>query len=276
MRKFFNTLISIAASLILSTQAIAADSSAQEAASSPIVHDAFKDKVLYVGCETAFAPFTYIDADGSLIGFDLDLIRAMAESEGFDVEVKPFPFDGLIPALMAGSIDLIISGFTISPERARRVDFSVPYYRCGLTFLIKKANADRFNTLEDLKDEVLCSQIGTTGALYTQKALPGTTLRQFNSPPESYLELQNDGCIAVINDRPVNDFFLTVSKSTEIVSKPITTDTSEYYGIAVRKGDDRMLSLINKSLKNVQTNGQFSQISNKWFGYDVSEGIRKE
>lgn len=248
-------------------------SGACAADTSPLGHDAFQDKVLYVGCETAFAPFTYVNDEGDLVGFDLDLIRAMAATEGFRVEVKPFPFDGLIPALITGSIDLIISGFTISPERAQRVDFSDPYYRCGLTFLIKKVNADRFNSLEDLKHETLCSQIGTTGALYTTKVLPDTKLRQFNSPPESYLELQNDGCMAVINDRPVNDFFLVTSGTKEIVSKPITTDTSEYYGIAVRKGDTRMLSLMNKTLKNVQENGEFSRISKEWFGYDVSEGI---
>ena len=275
MRKFFKALTFMSVALFSLSSAFAADSAAQEAASSPIVHDAFKDKVLYVGCESAFAPFTYINDKGELVGFDLDLIRAMAATEGFKVEVRAFPFDGLIPALMTGSIDLIISGFTISPERAKRVDFSDPYYRCGLTFLIKTVNADKFNTLEDLKNEVLCSQIGTTGALYTTKVLPNVKLRQFNSQPECYLELQNDGCVAVCNDRPVNDFFLATSKTKEIVSKPITTDTSEYYGIAVRKGDTRMLNLINKALKNTLENGDFKRISEQWFGYDVSAGIRQ-
>ncbi len=246
---------------------------ANAGSSSPLGHDAFEDKVLYVGCESAFAPFTYVDDDGNLVGFDLDLIRAMAAAEGYAVEVKPYPFDGLIPALMTGSIDLIISGFTISEERARRVDFSDPYYRCGLTFLIKKEFSDLFNDLQDLKDEVLCSQIGTTGALFTAKVLPDTTLRQFNSPPESYMELVNDGCKAVINDRPVNDFFLAKYKGPEIVSKTITDADSECYGIAVRKGNEKMLKLMNSSLRKVLENGQFAKISEQWFGYNVSEGV---
>lgn len=259
--------VALAVSLAIGSLNAGADNS------SPLGHDAFEDKVLYVGCESAFAPFTYVDDAGNLVGFDLDLIRAMAAAEGYTVVVKPFPFDGLIPALMTGSIDLIISGFTISEERARRVDFSDPYYRCGLTFLIKKEFADNFNDLQDLKNEVLCSQIGTTGALYTTKVLPDTTLRQFNSPPESYMELVNDGCKAVINDRPVNDFFLAKNKGSDIVSKAITDADSEYYGIAVRKGNEKMLELMNSSLRKVLENGEFAKISEQWFGYDVSEGV---
>lgn len=233
-------------------------------------------KVLKVGCEAAFAPFTYTSQDGKLIGFDLDLIRAMGESQGYEVVIQAFPFDGLIPALITNNIDLIISGFTISPERAKKVDFSDPYYRCGLTFLIKKEDAGKYNTLSDLKNDTLCVQIGTTGALYVSKQLPDTQLKQFNSPPETYLELINGGCKAVINDRPVNDFFLASSHNKDIVSKNITTDTSEYYGIAVNKGNKEMLDLVNKALKDVQDNGEFKRISDQWFGYDVSAELREE
>lgn len=234
-----------------------------------------QSKVLRVGCETAFAPFTYTD-HGELIGFDLDLIRAMAKTQGYEVEVRPLPFDGVIPALMTDNIDLIISGFTITPERAQKVDFSDPYYRCGLTFLVRKEDADKFNTLEDLKDEELCLQLGTSGSVFVQKQLPNAKVKHFNSPPETYLELTNGGCRAVINDRPVNDFYLAHTRNTNVVSKDITSADSEYYGIAVRKGNQEMLDLINTALKAVEENGEFERISNEWFGYDVSAELRAE
>ena len=85
------------------------------------------EKVLRVGCDAAFAPFTYTDENGKLIGFDVDLINAIAAEMGYTVDMKGYPFDGIIPTLITNNIDLIISGFTISPERAKRVDFSDPY-----------------------------------------------------------------------------------------------------------------------------------------------------
>ncbi|MGN0909017.1 MAG: transporter substrate-binding domain-containing protein, partial [Succinivibrio sp.] len=96
-----------------------------------------KDKVLHVGCEGAFAPFTYIDDAGKITGFDIDLIRQLGKDMGYKVDIQVYPFDGLIPALLTDSIDVIISGFTISEERAKKVDFSDPYYLCGLTYLVK-------------------------------------------------------------------------------------------------------------------------------------------
>ncbi len=235
--------------------------------------DYTKTKVLRVGCETAFAPFTYTD-NGELIGFDLDLIAAMAESQGYSIEVRPMPFDAVIPALITDNVDLIISGFTITPERAERVDFSDPYYRCGLTFLLRAEDEGKFETLEDLQNETLCLQLGTAGAVYVTKELPGTVIKQFNSPPETYLELAAGGCRAVINDRPVNDFYMSHTKSANVVSRDITAADSEYYGIAVKKGNKELLDLLNTALRTVQENGAFERISNEWFGYDVSAELR--
>lgn len=230
---------------------------------------------LLVGCEGAFAPFTYVDEQGQLTGFDVDLIRALGTALGYNVKITVYPFDGLIPALLTDNIDLIISGFSISEERAKRVDFSDPYYLCGLTYLINKADLPQFDRFEKLGRETLCLQIGTTGAMFVQKHLPGATLKQFNSPPETYLELQNHGCRAVVNDRPVNDFFLAKHKITDIAAVDITSDDKEYYGIAVNKGNQAMLREVNRGLKLVIANGEFARISRAWFGYDILDTLQK-
>ena len=103
-------------------------------------------KTLNVGCEGAFAPFTYIDDQGNITGFDIDLIKAIGKDLGYNVKINVMPFDGLIPSLMTGNIDLIISGFTISEERAKKVDFSDPYYLCGMSYVIEKKNAQKYDT----------------------------------------------------------------------------------------------------------------------------------
>lgn len=234
-------------------------------------------KVLRVGCDAAFAPFTYTDENGKLIGFDIDLINAIAKEIGYKAEVNSYPFDGIIPTLITNNIDLIISGFTISEERAKRVDFSDPYYRCGLTFLVKKDDEAKFNSFDKLKDAEICAQIGTTGALYLQKTLDNSKIKQFNSPPETYLELQNGGCDVVVNDRPVNDFFLAQNPKNKekVISHEIMDAQNEYYGIAVRKGNQELLTLINEGLQKVIDSGEFAKISQKWFGYDITENLKE-
>lgn len=233
-------------------------------------------KVLRVGCDAAFAPFTYTDENGKLIGFDVDLIRAIGEEMGYTIEIKGYPFDGIIPTLITNNIDLIISGFTISEERAKRVAFSDPYYRCGLTYLVKKEDADKYDDFKDLSKAEICTQIGTTGSLYLEKSLKNPNLKQFNTPPETYLELQNGGCEVVVNDRPVNDFFLArhPENKDKIVSYDIEEAQNEYYGIAVRKDNQILLDILNEGLDRLIENGKFAKISEKWFGYDISENLK--
>lgn len=233
-------------------------------------------KVLRVGCDAAFAPFTYTDDKGQLIGFDVDLIKAIGEEMGYTIDIQGYPFDGIIPTLITNNIDLIISGFTISEERAKRVAFSDPYYRCGLTYLVKKEDAKKFDDFEDISKAEICTQIGTTGAMYLEKTLTNPKLKQFNTPPETYLELQNGGCDVVVNDRPVNDFFLArhPENKKNIVSYDIDEAQNEYYGIAVRKDNKVLLDLLNEGLDRLIANGKFAEISNKWFGYDISTNLK--
>ena len=234
------------------------------------------DKSILVGVDGAFAPFTYIDDSGKLIGFDVDIINSIGKNLGYKVTIKPMPFDGIIPALMSDSIDVIISGFTISPERAKKVDFSDPYYLCGLTYLVPKADKDKYPDFTKLDGKDIGVQIGTTGALFAQKHLKNSKIKQFNSPPDTYMELGNGGCSAVINDMPVNDFFLTSHKDSGFVSLHIDRDVDkEYYGIAVSKNHPEMLKEMNRGLKLLHENGEFSRISDKWFGYDITDTLKE-
>lgn len=234
------------------------------------------DKVLNVGCEGAFAPFTYIDDQGEIVGFDIDLIRSLGKSLGYDVKVTVYPFDGLIPALLTNSIDVIISGFTISEERAKKVDFSDPYYLCGLTYLTPQQGSSELMDFRDLDGKELCVQIGTTGAMFAQKYFPNAKVKTFNSPPDTYLELNQGGCRAVINDMPVNDFYLARHKGSNLISLHIDKDVDkEFYGIAVNKDHPEMLREINRGLKLTQSNGEFKRISEQWFGYDITETLKQ-
>lgn len=222
-------------------------------------------ETLRVGTEATYAPFEFANADGSLTGFDVELIRAIGKEAGYDdVEVINMPFDGLIPAIMTSQIDTIIAAMTITEERAKRVDFSEPYYTSGLSVLILEENAAKYPNVNALKGQALCAQIGTTGAMTAEKLSPGK-VKAFNTEPEAFMELKAKGCEGVVNDRPINLYFLSQSNASEGVTEINEILTAEKYGIAVRKGNTELLDKINAGLKTLRDNGTYDQIYQKWF-----------
>ena len=124
-----------------------------------------------------------------MIGFDIDIINAIGEVEGYKMNVSSMSFDGQIPAIITQQVDIAISGFTITKERAQKVNFSEPYYDAGLGILITKNNSGEIKTKEDLKGKTICAQLGTSGAMYAEK-VEGSTVSQFNSTADAFLEME--------------------------------------------------------------------------------------
>ncbi|CUH94412.1 putative membrane protein [Propionispora sp. 2/2-37] len=223
-----------------------------------------KAAVLKVGTEPSFAPFEFQgENDKEYAGFDMDLIRAIGKQMGMQVEIQSMGFDGLIPALEAGNIDVVISGMTITDERVQKVSFSKPYYKSGLTIVTKQGN-DQIKGFGDLAGKRIGVQIGTTGADEAKK-IKDAQVREFNTPPEAFMELKAGGVDAVINDKPVNDYYMKEagSKDAQQVGEPLT---SEDYGIATAKKNTELSEKINKALDELKKNGEYDKIYEKWFG----------
>ena len=108
------------------------------------------EKVYQVGSNMAFAPFEFVE-NGKPAGFDMELIVAIMKTQGAEVQLNNLPFDGLIPALQAGTIDIAMSGMTITEERQKRISFSEPYYDNGLVVMIRSADKDTYKSVDDLK-----------------------------------------------------------------------------------------------------------------------------
>lgn len=221
-------------------------------------------ETLRVGTEATYAPFEFSTPEGTLTGFDVELIQALGKELGFDVEVINMPFDGLVPAIMTQQIDAVIAAMTITEERAKRVDFTEPYYTSGLTILIREETADKYKSVEAIKGQKLCAQIGTTGAMTAEKLSPGK-VSTFNTEPEAFMELKAKGCEGVVNDRPINLYFLAQSNASDGVTEINEVLTAEKYGIAVRKGNSELLDKLNQGLKTLHENGTYDKIYQKWF-----------
>ncbi|HEY9643141.1 MAG TPA: basic amino acid ABC transporter substrate-binding protein, partial [Coleofasciculaceae cyanobacterium] len=217
---------------------------------------------LKIAIDPTFAPFQSKAADGKYEGFDIDLINAVSEAAGFKIDLQQLPFDGIIPALQAGTMDATISTMTITKERAKTVDFSHPYFKAGLAIAVRSDNTD-ITSFETLKGKKIAVQIGTTGADKAKAAGP-SDLRTFDNAPLALQELANGNVDAVVNDAPVT---LYAIKSGNIPGVKVVGQllTEEYYGMATPKGSPN-LEKINSGLMTVISNGKYAEIYAKWFG----------
>ena len=220
--------------------------------------------VYKVGSNMAFAPFEYIDENNKPAGFDMELIVAIMKSQGAEVELLNIPFDGLIPALQTGSIDIAMSGMTITEQRKKRILFSDPYYDNGLVVLIRKDDENTYKMIDDLKGKRLCAQIGTTGAITAQK-FSGRNIKLFNNAAEAFIELNNKGCEAVVHDKPVITHYAAQRGDQGVTVLPGQLN-SEQAGIGITRTNADLLKVVNAGLKAVKENGEYDRIYKKWFG----------
>ena len=224
-------------------------------------------ETLRIGSETVYPPFEFLNSEtGKYDGFDIDLINAMAKKAGFQPKIISMGLDGLIPAIRSGSIDVAVSALTITNERAAMVDFTKPYYKSGLSIMTHAKYADKVKSAKDLEGKVLCAEIGSSGALYMSK-IRGTKLKIFNSAAEAFLEINNGGCYAMVNDKPVNDYFLTqkAGQSMNLASIPVILSVEDY-GFALKKGNKELKKRLEKALDAVVADGTYKKIYQKWFG----------
>jgi arginine/lysine/histidine/glutamine transport system substrate-binding/permease protein len=219
------------------------------------------NKVLQVATEPTFPPFEFQGKGGELVGFSIDLMRAIASAANFQVEFQSLPFDGIIPALQAKTIDGAISSMTITAERAKTVAFSRPYFKAGLSIAIRTDNQN-IKGFDSLQNQKIAVQIGTTGA-EKAKSVMGAEVRSFDSAPLALQELQNGNVDAVINDAPVTLYAINTGnlQGIKVIEQLLT---EEFYGIATAK-DSPDLSLINQGLSKILQNGNYQQIYQKWF-----------
>ena len=198
-------------------------------------------KVLRVGTEPTFAPFEF-QKEGSkeYTGFDMDLIRAIGKQMGYKVEIMNMGFDALIPALS-----------------------SAPYYRSGLVVMVQKNN-DTIKGIEDLVGKRIAVQIGTTGAAKAE-SVKDAKVTAFNTNTEAAMDLKNGGVDAVINDSPVVGYYLAQGGSADAKTVGDVLEAEEY-GIAVKKGNDKLAAEIDKALAELKKNGEYDKIYKTWFG----------
>ena len=225
-----------------------------------------KDKKTYVvGTEPTFAPFDTTDADGNIVGFDMDLMKAIGKDQGFDVEFKSFGFDALIPSVNAKNCDVIAAGMTANEDRVKKVDFSNTYYDSGNAVLVKSDNTT-IKGIDDLTpDMTVAVQIGTTGADKANELKEQGEIKDVkvnDGVDTCLLQVKNGDVDALIIDKPVADRAVKANKAFKTVGETLD---AESYAFAVAKGDKELLEKINKGLENIKKDGTYEKLYKKWF-----------
>ncbi|MBW4514319.1 MAG: ABC transporter permease subunit [Timaviella obliquedivisa GSE-PSE-MK23-08B] len=218
-------------------------------------------KTLTVAIEPVYAPFEFKAADGSLQGFDVDIMRAIGEAAGFQVKFQSIAFDGMIPALQVGNVDAAVAAMTITPKRAEAISFSRPYFKAGLAIATPKGDPP-IATVEELEGKTVAVQIGTTGA-EAVKQVANVNVRTFNAAVLALQELSNGNVDAVLSDAPVMLYAIKTGnlKDVEINSELLS---EELYGIPTPLNSPN-LPLIDKGLTIILENGTYESLYRKWF-----------
>ena len=216
-------------------------------------------EVYTVGIDVTYPPFEF-EKDGKYVGIDVELIEAIAEDQGFEVELKAMDFKGIIPALQAGQLEVAMGGMSITEERKNVVDFSEPYFDAGVSLIVSNTNTD-IQSVEDLKGKRVAVKKGTVGANYATSIATeiGFEMVQFDDSPSMFLDVQNGNSVALFEDYPVISYAIAQQDlPLKIVGDRLNDDQ---YGIGVLKGKNQeILEKINEGLENLKESGEYQEI----------------
>jgi polar amino acid transport system substrate-binding protein len=219
---------------------------------------------LTVCSDTPYAPFEFQDDAGEDIGYDIDILREIAEDAELDLAVADLPFDGILGSLTAGECDVVASAVTITEERAEQVDFSAAYFDADQSLLVRAEDEATYATLASLTGQTIAVQDGTTGKQYAEEHTPdGATIKSYPDADALFAALISGEVAAVLQDFPVNAYRATQGTDFVVTER---FATGEQYGFAVEKGNTEVLAFIDEGIAHLRDDGRFTEIFETYFG----------
>ncbi len=217
------------------------------------------DKVYIIATDTTYPPFEMQDASGNLIGIDIDLIKAIAEDQGFKIDIQSLGFDAACTALETGQADAVIAGMTIKPEREEKYDFSDPYYETGVSMGV--APGSNISSYADLAGKTVVAKTNTTGLAFAEsiKDQYGFTLEVVEESTFMFEKVKSGEAVACFEDTPVLKYMIGKGELNFEINTP--NENPAYYGFAVMKGENaELLEMFNTALAKFKDNGKYDEI----------------
>ncbi len=218
-----------------------------------------------VAADPSFKPFAFMNTEtGKMEGFDIDILQAAAKIAGYQAEIVPIDFAGIIPALQSGNVEAGASSITITEARKAVIAFTQPYYDSGLQLLVRHSDT-AVNGMDALKGKTVAALTGSTGYNFAAQQLgSAATLVPYPSYAAAFLALQSGSAQAVIGDQPVLAYYgSTAGKGKAKVVGPLYH--GEQFGLAFRKNSP-WLEPTDRALDAMRRNGSYAAIYKKWFG----------
>lgn len=217
-------------------------------------------KVLNVGTDATYEPFESVDESGNYVGFDMELIKLIADEMKMELKLQNIGWDGIIPGLLNGNYDCLISAMTITTERQKQISFSDPYFTIKQVMVVKEDN-NAIKTPADLVGKTVTVQNGTTGDLYASE-IKNVKMKRFDVNPQAVQELLNNNADAAVMDDLVAS--KAISKTSGLKMVEIADIEKEEYGIGIKKENTELLEKINKALETLKNNGKLAELTQKY------------
>jgi len=223
-----------------------------------------KDIVFAV--DATYPPMEMVDANKNIVGFGPEVVAAIGKAAGFNAVLKNTAWDGIFAGLASGKYDAIASSVSITDERKQTMDFTDPYFEVKQGVIVPKGSD--IKSVADLKGKTIASQMGTTG-YFVCKKIEGANAKSYDEIGLAVEDLYNGRLDAVIADDTVaSNYALQHEQYSKKLALAflIQSETPEYLGFAVNKGNKEVADLINKGLAAIKANGEYDKIYTKWFG----------
>ncbi|MDF7682904.1 ABC transporter permease subunit [Lactobacillus sp. ESL0679] len=228
------------------------------------LNPALKGKTFTIGTDVTFPPFEFANSNNQYIGIDIDILKNIAQEQGFKVNIKPMGFNGSLQALESGQIDGMIAGMSITPAREKKIDFSDPYFMSGV--VMATSTKGKITKLSQLRGKKVAIKTGTAGAQYANsiKKKYGFKTTTFDDSNNMYQDVLTGNSAACFEDQPVMQYAIKKGTKLQIVTKPAVRAP---YAFAVKKGQNAaLLAAFNAGLKDLKASGTYDDITAKYLG----------
>ncbi|MGL6106411.1 transporter substrate-binding domain-containing protein [Romboutsia sp.] len=246
------------------------DKTKEESKSEPVskLEQIKENGKLVLGTSGGYAPYEFhkmIDGKDTLTGFDIMLGEEIAKELGVKLELVDMDFDGLLGALNANKVDMVLACMTPNPERVKNADFTDLYYVDSNVVIVKKGNEDKIKTDDDLKNIKVGVQRGTTQEAFITKTLKCANVTALPKIPDLMLELQNGRIDAIVTGKNVAAINVKQYEGTAIGNSTVGKGLEESAAVAFKKSDDKvdnkeLIDLINKKIKELKDSGKADEM----------------
>ncbi|MGM0378335.1 MAG: transporter substrate-binding domain-containing protein [Bacillota bacterium] len=225
---------------------------------------------LRVGMELKYPPFEGKDEEDNPEGVSVELAKGLGEYLGKDVKIVDTPYPSLIPSLMSGEIDIIISSMTITPARAKKVDFSDPYTNSQLMMLVHEDS--KVKSHEDLNDSdvTIVSKTGTIGALWAKENAPKANIKNVNEESTAVLEVsQGKGDVFIYDPLSIIRHHKNHPDTTRTILEPLPN--TKGWGIAMKKDQPEFKKKVNEYIEKAKNDGTYDRLRKKYLKEKIKE-----